>query len=588
MTPQLALAFALWAPVGAEAPLAPVARAAVVVGANHAPPGRKPLRFARQDARDTAQMLSSVGGFAKSEMAVLLDPTPDAVLDALDAALAELAQAKGESLLIFHYSGHADVDALYPGGTPLSLEALRTRLDHPAASVRVGIIDACRGGGWTGARGLNPVEPFVVSLPMSLSSEGSVLIASSSGLEDAHESEALRGGFFTHHWNAALRGAGDRNLDQTVTLTEAFEYAKALTIRDSAMRTGRPQHPSFKMALRGRSDLPLARVAMGTTTLEVTRAQGPLQLVDLGDGRVVAEMAEGTRTVRLSLPAGKYLLREEGEKGTRASTVEVLPDRTTVIRADQLEVVGKDAFAARTAQARPVNASTLQQGKVHLALGFGVRHTDIFADSGLGRIAESTSWGLLHVGLSDRWQWAGPVPAFAYRGGNSGDFEWVPWGGLASVGISVGDTGTTVSSDLGLGIDVKWWHGPRQGLVAGIGTRHRLDIDLEGSSELERPRLWEGFVAVGYTYTAGDIVTLHLGLRYQHHLFWDGGIPDGEFRQAAGVGLGSVQDLGIRPLPLVRVHLSDVFTLDGYAAVDFDLGTETFQETYLLGASATF
>lgn len=84
---------------------------------------------------------------------------------------------------LFYYSGHADTGALYPNGKPLPLAALRERLDDPRATVRVGIIDACRGGGWTRAKGLTSEPPFEVGLPLALSSEGSVLLASSSGVD---------------------------------------------------------------------------------------------------------------------------------------------------------------------------------------------------------------------------------------------------------------------------------------------------------------------------------------------------------------------------------------------------------------------
>ena len=82
---------------------------------------------------------------------------------------------------------------------------------------------------------------------------GSILLGSSSGLESAHESEALSGSFFTHHLVAGLRGAADRNGDGEVTLGEVFAYAKELTVRDSVLQSEAPQHPSFLVNLSGRS-----------------------------------------------------------------------------------------------------------------------------------------------------------------------------------------------------------------------------------------------------------------------------------------------------------------------------------------------
>jgi hypothetical protein len=58
-----------------------------------------------------------------------------------------------------------------------------------------------------------------------------VLIASSSGVEKARESERVYGSFFTHHLVAALRGAADRSGDGVVTLTDPFAYARERTGR---------------------------------------------------------------------------------------------------------------------------------------------------------------------------------------------------------------------------------------------------------------------------------------------------------------------------------------------------------------------
>ena len=140
---------------------------------------------------------------------MLKDPSPETVLATLDRELATLRADGGDSLLLFYYSGHADGAALYPAGQPLLFAALRTRLESSAATVRLGIIDACNGGGWTGAKGLHAAPPFAVQVPLELAGEGSVLIASSSGSESAHESEVLLGSYFTHHLVAGLRGAAD-------------------------------------------------------------------------------------------------------------------------------------------------------------------------------------------------------------------------------------------------------------------------------------------------------------------------------------------------------------------------------------------
>ncbi len=196
-------------------------RIAVIVGANRSALGRESLRYSYRDAQDIADVLIQAGQFAPTDVHVLKDPEPDELIAMLDRQLSALAAASGESLLLFYYSGHADAGALYPAGKPLPFGSLRARLDNRAATVRIGIIDACSGGGWTGAKDLHAAPPFAVDVPLELSGEGSVLIASSSGVEKAHESERLLGSFFTHHLVAGLRGAADPRGDGVVTLGDA-------------------------------------------------------------------------------------------------------------------------------------------------------------------------------------------------------------------------------------------------------------------------------------------------------------------------------------------------------------------------------
>ncbi|HUJ27066.1 MAG TPA: caspase family protein [Myxococcales bacterium] len=301
-------------------------RVAVIVGANRGALGRESLRYSYADAMQVASVLVEAGQFAKGDVHVMQDPEPQAVLDELDAQLQALGSSP-ESLLLFYYSGHADSAALYPAGHALSFARLRERLESRSATVRIGIIDACSGGGWTGAKGMYPTPPFAVDVPLELTGEGSVLIASSSGVEKAHESEQINGSFFTHHLVAALRGAADTRGDGVVTLTDAFAYAKERTVRDSAA-VADPQHPSFAMNLRGRSDLPLTRVAQAKTQMELSESEGPLQLIHLGSGLVVLEVPPGKRTIKLSVPPGHYLVRRQVNNGNYSREITVEPDKS--------------------------------------------------------------------------------------------------------------------------------------------------------------------------------------------------------------------------------------------------------------------
>ncbi len=338
----------------------PERRAALIIGANAAPPGRPTLRFAFRDAEHLRDALVRVGGVRPQDAVLLRDPTPDELLASLKLLSDTLSAQATETVLYFYYSGHADESALYPGGLPLSLEAVRRALIEAHVTVKVGIIDACSGGGWTRAKGLTP-GPAVTLKPITLATEGSVLIASSSGLEEAHESEALAGSFFTHHLVAGLLGAADASGDGVVSATEAFTYAQSQTVRASARASVEPQHPSFEWNLRGRRDLALAQLT-DNSTLTLNQSVGPLQVVELPSGLVLLELPEGERRARLAVPPGTYLIRRIDERQvSTAREVQVVAGQVTTVEERSLELVGKATVEAKSSEVvvRGTQASVL-------------------------------------------------------------------------------------------------------------------------------------------------------------------------------------------------------------------------------------
>lgn len=373
-------------------------RIAVVVGSNRAVAGRAELRYAHDDAQAVADVLVDAGQFSRADVHVLLDPTPDAVLAALDDARA--LAAGPHTMVLFYYSGHADDHALYPGGAPLPLDALKARLADERVGVRVGVIDSCRGGGWTHAKGLSVTKPFAVGLP-ALSSEGMALLASSSGLEDAHEAEALQGSFFTHHLVAGLRGAADQTGDGHVTLSEAFAYANRLTIRDSAKRAPSPQHPSFDLRLRGRQDVVLTSVAQAPTVLTLAQTEGPLQVVQLSTGVVVVEAPAGEQVLRVTLPAGAYVVRRVTDAGVLSREVQVREGQPTTVDETSLTLVGDARLGSKAGPLVGRHVVSLQAGVLPdtYATGWTVQASYTWRFS--QRFAWRTARGLLSFAQSN-------------------------------------------------------------------------------------------------------------------------------------------------------------------------------------------
>lgn len=564
-----AASFTLWAALLAP-PAEPPARTAIVVGSNAAAAGRTALRHAHRDAESVAQVLRTVGRFDRARVHVLADPSPEALLAVVEREAAALA-ASPQGMLLFYYSGHADRDALYPGGTPLPLERLRRALDRPAVALRVGVIDACQGGGWTRAKGLVPDAPFEVAVPAVLGSEGSALIASSSGTESAHESDLLQASFFTYHFAAALRGAGDRSGDGVVTLTEAFEYARERTIRDSARSSPEPQHPSYALNVRGRQDIVLAHVADSPSTLDLEQRAGPLELVHLGTGLRVLELPAGPRRLTLAVPPGRYLVRRVAADGVRTRELTVPRDGAASVSESELVLLGTERLAvkgdaddeAERGEVAPVWPRA-GGGEVELGLQGEVPfrreelHREYTRAIGTGESAVATDMVRFdaRLGITDRLAWKVGTLGFAYRFGERGGVEVVPYAGLLSWkkqwrGSYPVDDERRIGGGLGVRVPFSWGAlvltgGLDQAAVAqGTDLRYQTGLGITLAGRYVTLHLAAGVTKL--EQADRDVVRLLPG--HTDTTWWFGS-----------------QELGLASLPLLRVGPLRGWSADLYVA----------------------
>ncbi|HZH02629.1 MAG TPA: caspase family protein, partial [Myxococcaceae bacterium] len=549
--------------------------------------GRSALNFAHRDAQSVADVLVQVGGFAQEEVSVLLDPEPDAVLERLDQSAAALKERGGESVLFFYYSGHADERALYPNGHPLDLEALRSRLEDPAMTVRVGVIDACRGGAWTRAKGLTPEEPFAVNLPLSVSSEGSVLIASSSGLESAHEADSIQGSYFTHHLLAGMRGAADATGDGQVTVGEAFAYAQRLTVRDTALQSPETQHPSYSMNLRGRGDFTLSTLPRGGTELSIQQNRGPLQLIQMPSGLNILELPEGKLRARVAVPSGRYLVRRV--EGTRVygREVSVEPRKSLSMNEDSLARIDEAKLASKGGPPpRRVLATTLADRDFMVRFGVGTVSISV----GGAEVGSDFDWaGELAYGITDRLEWKPLVPFLAYRWGTAGEREYILAGGLTGLGFEHRE-----------GLGSRFSYEPtarftfRQHLSSEVVLNASFRLESYGAFGTEAvrksPDTWASLLAFGTSLTFGPF-TLNPSIGWARSVLVNGRWPgkvDGVDEGQDTVAIGSILSYGVRSLPFFQWHLSPSFALEAFASTGWTPSTDTWLKTGTLGFSWVF
>jgi uncharacterized caspase-like protein len=498
-------------------------RVAIVVGANAPPPGRAPLRFAYDDAREMVDVLTRVGRFAPADVHMLLDPSPADLLRAVD----DVAKSASEdALVLFYYSGHSDGQALYPHGESLAVADLRDRLAKMTARVRVGVLDTCRGGSWTQAKGVTVGPPLDPVDLLNVSTEGTALVSSSSGFEAAHEAEDAHGSFFTHYFAAGLLGAADTNSDGEVTLEEAYDYARERTVRDSARLAPTPQHPSFDLQLRGRQDIVLASLRENTSAIEIDEPSTPIEVIHLPTGITLAEVPPSARVVRIAVPPARYLVRRVALGRVYSKEVAVAAGETVSLAPGQLEATGNGAIAMKGgAPEEPRSSLSLwsvtpgEHWLLNAGVGLGTQYWPLAnggtnVGDGHGQYADSVSASFnLWYRITDRLAWSVPFPALAYRFGEQGGVEVMP-----SFGLKADTWSSAAGLDLRLSADVaaRIWTTHDQRLTLGIGAY------LPTYDESSGPRLFglgmghdvNPDARIGYSWTIHNLVTLNAQMEF--------------------------------------------------------------------------
>jgi hypothetical protein len=331
---------------------AEVVRHAVVIGNDHGSSGDMPLRYAEADARKVFDVLRELGGFQPENMVLLEGRGPadvQRVLISVNARIRAEAGAGRDSVLFVYYSGHADAEGLHLGAGALELSLLERLVQGSPAAFRVLVLDACRSGALTRVKGGHPVAPFAVSLSAPVGNEGVAFLTSSAATEDAQESDALQGSFFTHYLVSGLRGAGDQNQDGAVSLDEVYAYAYQHTLRASSQTLYGTQHPTFRIDLKGHGAVPLTWVyaSSKSTRLALPEGHAYLLFAESELGPVVAELGQHDVARTLALDPGRYFIRGRARDHLLEGLVELGPGQGYRLDPARLERVEYSRLARK-------------------------------------------------------------------------------------------------------------------------------------------------------------------------------------------------------------------------------------------------
>ncbi len=328
-----------------------IRRFALIVGANDGGVDRVKLRYAGTDATAVAKVLEELGGVAKADVVLLLDPDRAALEEGFDAISTRIEAANSDSLrteLLVYYSGHSDEDGLLLFGKRYSYKSLRERIHAMPSDVNIAILDSCASGAFTRRKGGKRVAAFLVD--ESTKVKGYAFLTSSSADEAAQESDRIGASFFTHYLVSGMRGGADANRDGLVTLNEAYQFAFGETVTRTETTSAGTQHPSYDIHLVGTGDVVMTDLRATSAALVVAKdVEGRLFIKD-SDGRLVIELQKPSgRPVVLGLGPETYdVTLQRGDEFLRASVRLTRGKRTQLAIAD-FHTVDGEATVARGA-----------------------------------------------------------------------------------------------------------------------------------------------------------------------------------------------------------------------------------------------
>jgi hypothetical protein len=342
ITRLLSVWVAVWVVLCAGEAQAAIERYAVVIGNNRGEADEKNLRYAQADAAKVYDVLRELGGFAPENMVLLEGEGADAVQRVLIAFNERIRSQTGrtdQAVLFVYYSGHADADALHLGSDRLEISRLRALVRGSSANMRILMLDSCRSGSLTRVKGGAQAPAFDITLDEQLAGEGMVLLTSASANEDAQESDALKGSFFTHYFVSGLLGAADADASGKVTLEEAYAYAYDHTLRASSRTVVGTQHPTFEFDLRGRGGTVLTAVdaaLSGRARLVFPRGRTYLVFSESETGAVVAEVGVHDKAREISVKPGRYFVRGRARDHLLEGTIRLSARETHNVRDREL------------------------------------------------------------------------------------------------------------------------------------------------------------------------------------------------------------------------------------------------------------
>ncbi len=325
-------------------------RMAVVIGANNGGEGREKLKYAHSDARSFADVLLELGGVDKSDVHLILEPSPASLREELDKTKKLLAGHKGKyrrTEIILYYSGHADETGLLLKKGKFSYTELKNSFRNLEADVKIAVLDACASGAFTRLKGGVKKPSFLMD--ESVDMQGYAILTSNSEDEPAQESERIKGSYFTNSLVTGLRGAADLTGDNRVTLNEAYQYAFHQTLAHTEETQAGAQHAGYDIQLKGSGEVVMSELNPNSAVIQFNKSiEGKITMRDSAGNLAIELVKNKSRAMELGLAPGLYRILLDNPSGPKMAKLRLVEGKAAKISESNFKKISnKEAYALR-------------------------------------------------------------------------------------------------------------------------------------------------------------------------------------------------------------------------------------------------
>ena len=319
-------------------------RAGLFVGSNQGNTGEKDLSYANEDALKMQVVFQRYGGLSQQLSTLVRDADREAIrkqIRALDERI-EAGRKRATTVeCIVYFSGHGGMDGLHLEGDIYPYRQLYNDMRRLRCDLLVVILDACHSGEFLNVKGITPIdEEFRVRIYDTR--KGEVFITSSADTEYAQEKDELKGSVFTHFFANGLLGAADVNRDGRVTLSEAYNHASAMSVRETFGSARGFQVPSYRYEVEGSQDPVLTELNGKKEAIVLPEGiEGVVTFMDTRAGVIWGDFEVDPQRRRVFVPHGDYLVRVRNREG-RLLLSRCRVSRAQPVRFEPLQEVPED------------------------------------------------------------------------------------------------------------------------------------------------------------------------------------------------------------------------------------------------------